>query len=205
MSSFDDALTSAARASGVKLPGPFVHACAQHFAVLLKWNATHNLTRVVEPDDAARRHYLDCVLPACDAPAPDSCIDVGSGAGFPGLVLALWWPTTRMTLVEPAKKRASFLKVAAHTLGIAQRVRVVTAVDATAALVTSRAVFSPGVRAPLAAALAPGATLWQWSVPNEAAAFAVEMASAGLVAQPPLPYVVSGLDARVVLRAGRPA
>ena len=151
--------------------GRVVTACAVHFALVSKWNPTHNLTRVVSEEDAAVHHYPDCALPlvawAATSAPPASFLDIGSGAGFPGLVASILWPTAQATLVEPAQKRQSFLRVAAGELRLphlsvidpksAQKQKV------TASVVLSRATFSEGVRGELWPYVAPGGCLLAWT------------------------------------------
>jgi 16S rRNA G527 N7-methylase RsmG len=129
-------------------------------------------------------------------------VDIGSGAGFPGLIVALAWPQTEMTLVEPAQKRASFLRLAIAELGLGARVRVASPPASPAPLVLSRATFSRTERAPLGAAVAEGGTLWLWSVAAEQAAWADEAGEIGLRAIAPLTREIEG-EARVILRAVR--
>ena len=141
-----------------------VAAFAAHFRLLLRWNPTHNLTRVVAPVDAAVLHYLDCALPLLGQEAPRQVLDIGSGAGFPGLVAAVLWPTAAVTLVEPARKRASFLQIAATELGL-QNVRVLPPGKGagSADRVLSRATFSAGARQELWPYVAAGGSLWAWT------------------------------------------
>lgn len=204
-------LEAAAASCGVELPAGLAVACATHFALLVRWNRTHNLTRIVDADDAALKHYLDCALPllvegeaeagagagagstAATTALPARVIDVGSGAGFPGLVAAMVWQATgwrgtpwarpvtgtgaevgpevvpEMVLVEPARKRQSFLQVAAKALGL-PGVRVVSPPppgSLTGALVMTRATFSGGLRQTLWPYVAPGGLLLAWTTPHE--------------------------------------
>lgn len=85
-----------------------------HYALVVKWAARMNLTTVTDPASAASIHGVDSLLfleHLIDRTGA-SAVDIGSGAGFPGLVLALARPDLKMTLVEPKRKRASFLRVA---------------------------------------------------------------------------------------------
>lgn len=129
---FRDELIAAARGSKRPLEERVVEACARHFDLLLRWNQTHNLTRIVAAPEAARKHYLDCLVPLLDLRdgglQPRAFVDVGSGAGFPGLLACLAWPEAQATLVEPAQKRASFLMLAAQSMGA--KVSVVSSVNA---------------------------------------------------------------------------
>ena len=146
--SFRDMLVRAAGASGVPLQPRVVDACAAHFALLVRWNRTHNLTRITDPEEAAKRHYLDCLLPLLAWEAPRSFVDVGAGAGFPGLLAALVWPTAKATLVEPAAKRVSFLRLAATAMAV--DVEIEPPGNARGDRVLSRATFPPGAREQLA-------------------------------------------------------
>ena len=90
------------------------------------------------------RHALDSVqlIPLADR-ADGQWVDIGTGGGFPGMVVALAWPG-RMALVEPRKRRADFLRDCAERLGIADRVSVhaskIEAVDVKADVISARAV-----------------------------------------------------------------
>lgn len=154
------------------LPAPVIDGCQRHFALLRRWNQTHNLTRIVDPAEAAVRHYLDSALPVLHGPVPGgdaAFADIGSGAGFPGLVAALVRPAAPVTLVEPSRKRASFLRVAAGELGLSN-VRVADPRPGTASgfpWVLSRATFSRSVRDELWPYVAPGGVLWAWTTPAE--------------------------------------
>jgi 16S rRNA (guanine527-N7)-methyltransferase len=88
-------------------------------ALLRKWNKTHNLIGRSTTPDAARRHIEDSVQLVPHLPQnPCQILDVGSGAGLPGLVLAIAAPQHHYTLSERVIKKASFMRVAATTLGL---------------------------------------------------------------------------------------
>ena len=94
------------------LPAGFADAAEAYVALLLAANARLNLTRVVDPDAVARLHLLDSLvaLPILDELAPDSALDLGSGGGLPGIVLALARPEVRWTLVDSVGKKADALR-----------------------------------------------------------------------------------------------
>jgi 16S rRNA (guanine527-N7)-methyltransferase len=79
---------------------------------LLRWNERINLTAITDDDEIIHKHFLDSlsVLEHISLRAGDSVIDIGTGAGFPGVVLKIYIPDIRLTLVESSKKKASFLK-----------------------------------------------------------------------------------------------
>jgi 16S rRNA (guanine527-N7)-methyltransferase len=76
---------------------------------LLKWNKIHNLTGA-KRESLIDAFIYDAIYPIRFLPAVDSLMDIGTGAGFPGLILAMGLPQTQVTLVEPLQKRASFLQ-----------------------------------------------------------------------------------------------
>ena len=89
----------------------------QHWQLVKQWNARTNLTAITDDNEAAWLHYRDS-LEALPLLPKGPIIDIGSGAGFPGLVLAIVEPHRPVTLLEPRQKRASFLTVAAARLGL---------------------------------------------------------------------------------------
>ena len=88
----------------------------ENFASLLhEWNQIHNLTGA-KTIDAIYINIVDSLYPLTFIEKPATLLDVGTGAGFPGLVLAIALPKTEVILAEPLKKRVSFLKYAAIDL-----------------------------------------------------------------------------------------
>ncbi len=88
----------------------------EDFASLLhEWNQIHNLTGA-KTIDAIYTNIVDSLFPLTFIDTPKTLLDVGTGAGFPGLVLAIALPQTEVVLAEPLKKRVSFLKYASIDL-----------------------------------------------------------------------------------------
>ncbi|NOQ31590.1 MAG: 16S rRNA (guanine(527)-N(7))-methyltransferase RsmG [Helicobacteraceae bacterium] len=110
---------------------------------LLKWNKVHNITGIKSKQQLDEFIY-DALFPVSFLPKVETLMDIGTGAGFPGMILALGLPNTHVTLVEPLKKRASFLQFIKATLKlknvtvIAKRVEEID--DQKFDIVTSRAV-----------------------------------------------------------------
>ncbi len=86
-------------------------------ALIAKWNRVHNLTAVRGSARMVSDHLLDClaVVPHLDA---RTVLDVGSGAGLPGIPLALMWPLANITLLDSNHKKAAFLRQAVIELGL---------------------------------------------------------------------------------------
>jgi 16S rRNA (guanine527-N7)-methyltransferase len=88
---------------------------------LLEWNRKFNLTAIRDSESIRTKHFLDsfsCVL-AWKAP-PNSLIDVGTGAGFPGIPLKILYPNLKLTLVESVGKKAMFCEHVVRRLGLEQ-------------------------------------------------------------------------------------
>jgi len=90
----------------------------QGFTSLLgEWSQIHNLTGAKTADEIYR-NIIDSLYPIVFIAEPSSILDVGTGAGFPGLLLAIAYPECKTVLCEPRNKRASFLKFVAMELGL---------------------------------------------------------------------------------------
>jgi 16S rRNA (guanine527-N7)-methyltransferase len=94
---------------------------AKHDELVERWNPVHNLTRL-RGEAAARMHYVDalcgCLALESSVGVPGSLVDVGSGLGLPGLMAALLWPSSEVTLLDSARKRVSFLQRAIREMGL---------------------------------------------------------------------------------------
>jgi 16S rRNA (guanine527-N7)-methyltransferase len=98
-----------------------VPAQLEQFAIYLDelraWNERINLTAITDPDEIVTRHFLDSLRCALSwGEAPTSLIDIGAGAGFPGLPLKILRPALQLTLVESIAKKAAFLRHIANVL-----------------------------------------------------------------------------------------
>jgi 16S rRNA (guanine527-N7)-methyltransferase len=92
--------------------------------LLADWNTRHNLVSDRSMADVWKRHFLDSAQIAGLIPATaKTVVDLGSGAGFPGLVLATLRPELRITLIEATRKKYDFLKVVARELGLKVDIR----------------------------------------------------------------------------------
>ena len=99
-----------------------VLAVSNYLDLLLKWNARMNLTAVRDPEQIVTRHFGESLFAARNllpgASFYGSVIDVGSGAGFPGIPMKIWAPSVRLTLVESQQKKAVFLREVIRSLGL---------------------------------------------------------------------------------------
>ena len=139
-----------------------------YLAELMKWSRRVNLVARDTPEaQVVETHFLDSLtlLPFLDGAGEVHLLDVGSGAGFPGLALACVRPDARFTLCEPRQKRVSFLRHVVRTLGLANVEVVAERIEAHLAdwpgrftHITSRAVAEPAAFLPLARPLVTPAT-----------------------------------------------
>jgi len=118
-----DLLLKGARALHIDVEPEHVKAFQIYYDELITWNQKFNLTAITEYENAQVRHFLDsltCLL-ALEATRPltqESLIDVGTGAGFPGLALKILRPNIRLTLLEATAKKTHFLDHVIHSLGL---------------------------------------------------------------------------------------
>jgi 16S rRNA (guanine527-N7)-methyltransferase len=86
---------------------------SMYIDILLKWNARMNLTAVRAPEEIVTRHFGESFFAAeilRSQALPETAIDLGSGAGFPGIPLAISMPESRVTLIESNQKKSTFLR-----------------------------------------------------------------------------------------------
>lgn len=161
---------------GLRLDAPLRERLALWYEELTRWSPRINLSRRLTPREAAVELVLDSLvaLPLLDETG--ELLDIGSGAGLPGLILAAVWPERPVLLAEPSGKRAVFLAETARRMGLT-RVRVTRErwpdlrVSAQTGWVTSRAVFSDAAAWQEAHLLLPpaaGLVLWRGRLPGDA-------------------------------------
>ena len=88
--------------------------------MLIETNKSFNLTAIKEPDDVTVKHFADCLatFKYVDIPENAKIIDVGTGAGFPGLVLKLFRPDIQMTFLDSTKKKLGFIENVLNECGV---------------------------------------------------------------------------------------
>ncbi len=104
---------------GISLPEDFRARIAAFHDLVIQANTRLNLTRITDPEGFLFKHVLDslALLPHLEKPF-DSLCDIGSGAGVPGVILALARPVSRLVLVERTGKKAKFLEETLSSLGL---------------------------------------------------------------------------------------
>lgn len=159
-------LRAGAATLGVPLDGQQQQQLLDYLALIAKWNKVYNLTAVREPSEMLTQHLLDCLavvspLRRETGDAPFTLLDVGSGAGLPGVVVALAMPQARVVCVDTVAKKALFIQQVAAELRVpnlrAEHARIETLAPQGADVITSRAFASLADFVSLTAAhLAPG-------------------------------------------------
>ena len=122
-------LADGARRLGIPLTDDQLGMFQIYYETLISWNKRVNLTRVTNYEAVQTKHFLDSLsclptitriwgLPAPETGTEPQAIDVGSGAGFPGLVLKIAMPVLRLTLLEATGKKTEFLRFLVTRLGL---------------------------------------------------------------------------------------
>jgi 16S rRNA (guanine527-N7)-methyltransferase len=94
-----------------------VQALHSHYEMLVRWNRALNLTRIEEVEDAIERHYCESLFLAVHLPrVPLRVVDIGSGAGFPGIPVAVLRSDCEVTLIESHQRKTVFLREASRQL-----------------------------------------------------------------------------------------
>lgn len=122
MNEFEQAVTQSAAQLGAEVPPQVLDAFAQYKDFLCLRNSVTNLTAVQGDADMAKRHFADSIaLTRCFDFSGKSIIDVGSGAGFPGLPVKLYVPSAELTMLDSLQKRVDFLSELCSRLGVSAR------------------------------------------------------------------------------------
>mgnify|MGYP002626497286 CR=1 FL=1 len=110
-------LISGANAWGLSISEKQAEQFSLYGDLLLSWNRKFNLTRITEPSAVCRQHFLDSIAPMLFVDFSDrSLIDIGTGAGFPGIPLKIMNPSLKLTLLDALDKRCLFLREVAARL-----------------------------------------------------------------------------------------
>jgi 16S rRNA (guanine527-N7)-methyltransferase len=208
---FESLLTERAAQIGLALSAAQSAAMLEHLNLLEKWNRKHNLVGPGSIADWLDRHTLDSLVIARQIAPNQRVLDIGSGAGFPGIPLAIARPDLDVLLAEARQKRTAFLQLVKATLGLKVTVLPLTVTPAAlrgrAEVVISRAVLQPEAWLGLAASqLEPGGTVLCYfgkQVPKESSLLELAEWSA-LEFRDLLAYQLPGQPTRAIARFERP-
>ncbi|SMC91459.1 16S rRNA (guanine(527)-N(7))-methyltransferase RsmG [Sporomusa malonica] len=118
MEHFKDLLAQAAAKYGLNLSEGQIEAMNTYYRLLIEWNEKINLTAITQPHEVAVKHMIDSL--SCYQEdifnSGTSIIDVGTGAGFPGIPLKIYQPDLKLTLMDSLNKRLLFLRKVTDTL-----------------------------------------------------------------------------------------
>lgn len=105
---------------GVSLTDKQIEQFLIYYELLTEWNSFMNLTAITEYEDVLKKHFVDSVslIQAVDVRKEFTLIDVGTGAGFPGLALKIAYPELKVTLLDSLQKRIQFLDAVIEKLGL---------------------------------------------------------------------------------------
>lgn len=110
-------------AEGIEITPEQYEKLAVYARMLVEWNEKMNLTGITDPRGIALKHFLDSIIPLkmMGLPKASSLIDVGTGAGFPGLPMKIYHPDLKLTLLDSLNKRVNFLSAVCEETGISAK------------------------------------------------------------------------------------
>ncbi|MGM0502071.1 MAG: 16S rRNA (guanine(527)-N(7))-methyltransferase RsmG [Bacillota bacterium] len=113
-------LLTGAQNLGLDLTASQVEQLLDYMEILREWNQKINLTAIDEPEEIIVKHFLDSlsILQILELSGSEKIIDIGTGAGFPGLVIKIIYPELELTLLDSVKKKVNFLRQAAYELDL---------------------------------------------------------------------------------------
>lgn len=103
---------------GLKVTRQQAQLFSRHAQLLMQWNRRINLTAITDPAAIAVKHVLDAIAPINQIPAHGHLLDIGTGAGFPGIPLKIMRPRQPMTLIDSVRKKINFVKYVVRDLSL---------------------------------------------------------------------------------------
>ncbi len=161
MSIFSETLRQYLDEAGIIYEPPQIALCEEYYKLVVEANKRMNLTRITGEADAARQHFVDAakVLKFLSLPQSGSVIDVGTGAGFPGVPVKIIRPDINITLLDSSERKTGFLRDSADKLNIDVNIVCARAEDA------ARGAFRESFDACFSRAVAPLDILLELCVP----------------------------------------
>lgn len=116
----EEQLRVAAEAIGVELDDTQIGQFLKYYEILVEWNSFMNLTGITEYEEVIQKHFVDslALCKAINVNEAESLIDIGTGAGFPGIPLKIAYPHLQVTLLDSLQKRIKFLNEVVSQLGL---------------------------------------------------------------------------------------
>lgn len=116
----EELLRVSAASMGVELNDTQVQQFIKYYEILVEWNSFMNLTGITEYEEVVQKHFVDslALCKAMDVHSVSSLIDIGTGAGFPGIPLKIAYPHLKVTLLDSLQKRIKFLNEVVMQLGL---------------------------------------------------------------------------------------
>jgi len=118
---FEELLRAGVEALGLAVDEAAVARMVRYADRLLAWNRKVNLTAITDPREVAEKHFLDSLVLLPALAGRTTLLDVGSGAGFPGMAVACARPDLRVTCCDSVGKKVAFVKATAVELGVEVR------------------------------------------------------------------------------------
>lgn len=105
---------------GIQPNDQILNQFSLYYDLLIEWNNKFNLTAITDEQEVIKKHFLDSILITqfCDLSKINQCIDIGTGAGFPGIPLKIIYPNIKFTLVDSLEKRMTFLQEVIKALNL---------------------------------------------------------------------------------------
>lgn len=116
----EELLKTGAEAIGISLNEKQIAQFVKYYEILVEWNSFMNLTGITEYEEVVQKHFVDslALCKALDVSKAESLIDIGTGAGFPGIPLKIAYPHLKVTLLDSLQKRIKFLNEVIAQLGL---------------------------------------------------------------------------------------
>ena len=111
-------LTEGVRELALPLSEAQIDKMLAYLSLLSKWNAVYNLTAIRDPREMVKQHLLDSLSAAPAFADANNVLDVGSGGGLPGMMLAIAYPDTKISMIDTVSKKTAFLNQAKTELGL---------------------------------------------------------------------------------------